>query len=234
MRFGSSMALVAVAWAGSTTIALAAGPVAVVEEVSGKPAGVEFMDYVDAGRVINLARDDTIVLGYLKSCWRETITGGTVTIGTEQSEVQSGQVERTRVKCDGGNTQLTSQLAAQSAGVISRNLIGKSSSRSMFGKSRRPDVAKPDLTIFARAPIFDVTGGAALLVERLDQQEDRIEISIENAGLLHGMFLDFARTERVLAAGGIYRATLGAKQIVFHVDPAATVTGPIVARLLRF
>jgi hypothetical protein len=31
------------------------------------------MDYVEAGKVIRLGAQDTIVLGYFKSCWHETI-----------------------------------------------------------------------------------------------------------------------------------------------------------------
>ena len=41
--------------------------------------------------MIKLGPRDTIVLGYLKSCWRETITGGTVTVGAEQSEVKAAR-----------------------------------------------------------------------------------------------------------------------------------------------
>jgi hypothetical protein len=33
------------------------------------------------------------------SCVRETITGGTVTIGTDQSEVKAGKVTRTKLDC---------------------------------------------------------------------------------------------------------------------------------------
>src|SRR5262249_23532857 len=60
------------------------------------------MDYVDPGQVIRLGAHDRIVLGYLRSCWRETISGGTVTVGTEQSEVAGGEVARDKVACEGG------------------------------------------------------------------------------------------------------------------------------------
>src|SRR5258706_15347656 len=60
----------------------------------GNPSGVEFMDYVRAGQVIRLGPHQTIVLSYMASCVRETITGGTVTVGTQRSEVQSGHVRR--------------------------------------------------------------------------------------------------------------------------------------------
>src|SRR5437899_11320027 len=82
--------------------ASAQSPAAVVEEVKGNPAGVEFMDYVVPGKVIRLGPQGSIVLGYMKSCWRESITGGTVTVGTEKSEVESGKIERTKAECDAG------------------------------------------------------------------------------------------------------------------------------------
>jgi hypothetical protein len=69
-------------------------PVALIEDIAGNPPDIQFMDYVQPGQVINLGAQDTIVLGYLKSCWRETITGGTVTVGQERSDVKGGMVER--------------------------------------------------------------------------------------------------------------------------------------------
>src|SRR5262249_23073960 len=125
---GHTMGAVRLAVFGATwslafgALAWAEGPVAVVEEVSGKSAGVEFMDYVTPGKVIRLGRQDTIVLGYLKSCWRETIVGGTVTVGTEQSDVQGGRVERTQGKCDAGRMQLSGSQAVPSAGHVSRSV----------------------------------------------------------------------------------------------------------------
>ena len=101
--------------------ALAQAPVALVEEVRGRPAGIELMDYVSAGKVIKLGRQDSIVLGYLRSCWHETITGGTVIVGAEQSDVRGGEVVRSKVKCDGGNIALTPGQANQSAGTSYRD-----------------------------------------------------------------------------------------------------------------
>jgi hypothetical protein len=75
---------IAVALAIGISPALAAPiPVALVEEVSGAPAGVEFMDYVETGKTIELGARGGIVLSYLNSCVRETISGGTVTVGTD-------------------------------------------------------------------------------------------------------------------------------------------------------
>ena len=58
---------------------------ALVEDVNSKSAGVQSMDYVVSGKQIRLGNQDTLVLSYLKSCWRETIVGGTVTVGASRA-----------------------------------------------------------------------------------------------------------------------------------------------------
>ncbi len=55
---------------------------AIVEEVTGRNAGVQFMDYLETGMIIILNADESFVLGYLRSYIRETITGSMVVIGT--------------------------------------------------------------------------------------------------------------------------------------------------------
>jgi hypothetical protein len=100
--------------------AAAAEPVALVEDVSGTAGGVEFMDYLAAGREIQLHAQDRLVLDYLRSCWRETITGGTVTVGAEQSVVKGGTVSRDKVECDGGKMRLSADQAAKSGVVVFR------------------------------------------------------------------------------------------------------------------
>jgi hypothetical protein len=104
--------------------AAAAGPieVALVEKVSGNFSGVEFMDYVHTGQVILLGSGDTIVLGYLHSCVRETITGGVVTVGPNQSDVQAGTVSRTRAQCDSGRARVTQEQSSAFAGRIFRGV----------------------------------------------------------------------------------------------------------------
>src|SRR5208283_528759 len=74
-------------------------PVAIVEEVKGKIPGLEAMDYLLPGQTFHLSQDCSVAIGYLKSCVRETIRGGEVEIGNEQSTVEKGLVERGRVEC---------------------------------------------------------------------------------------------------------------------------------------
>ena len=110
---------------GATLIGSAAADplgVALVEKASGDSSGVEFMEYVHRGQVISLASSDTIVLGYLQSCVRETITGGVVTIGASQSEVQAGTVSRAPVQCDSGKASVTREQSSAFAGRIFRGV----------------------------------------------------------------------------------------------------------------
>src|SRR3974390_1194493 len=88
-------------------------PVALVEDVKSATADVEFMDYAGKGQVIKLEPRDVLVLSYLKSCAHETITGGTVAVGSERSDVQDGKIVRAKVPCDGGKVRLSSQLASK-------------------------------------------------------------------------------------------------------------------------
>src|SRR5262245_25529459 len=110
--------------------ASAQSPSAVVEEVGAGVAGVQFMDYVEPGQVIRLGAVDRLVLGYLKSCWRETITGGTVTVGTEQSQVAGGEVARVQVQCEGGKMMLSAELAGKSGAMAAQAICHLRSKRS--------------------------------------------------------------------------------------------------------
>ncbi len=106
-----------------TTPVLAAEPfAALVEDITDGSAGVQAMDYVKSGQVIRLGPHDSIVLSYLSSCVHERIEGGIVTVGRDQSDVLSGQVERTSTPCDSGRMQLTAEVASQSAGMVFRSL----------------------------------------------------------------------------------------------------------------
>jgi hypothetical protein len=217
----SAAALLLVLSAGA---ARADAPVALVEDVSGKPAGVEFMDYLEPGKVIRLADGDMIVLSYLKSCWRESIRGGAVTVGAEQSTVEGGTVDRSKVACDGGKMELAAAQSKQSAAMV-------------FRKAPGPATApKPQFTIYGLSPLVELKGGGTLVLERVDVPSgDRLEIAIAPADLVRGAFYDLAKGGKVLKPGGVYRAKVGNQQIVFAVDPAARDgAAPAAGRLVRF
>jgi hypothetical protein len=88
----------------------AAGPVEVAVVESSNSGAVQFMDFVTAGQVIRLDRHETIALSYMRSCMQETITGGTVIVGMDRSEVIAGQVLRLSEPCAQGTVVLTNTL----------------------------------------------------------------------------------------------------------------------------
>jgi hypothetical protein len=204
--------------------ASAQSPAAVVEEIQGSVPGVAFMDYVDPGQVIRLGARDRIVLGYLQSCWRETINGGTVTVGAEQSEVAGGDVVRARVACEGGKMMLSAELAGKSGAMV-------------FRQAPRPQAAAlphPEFTLYGVSPVFEVRPPGKLVIERLDQAGERREIAITEQQLVRGAFLDCAKAGVALAPGGLYRAKLADREIVFKIDPDAKPgEAPLAGRLAR-
>jgi hypothetical protein len=203
----------------------APGQVALVEDVTGNPAGVALMDYLETGKTIALGPRDSVVLSYMSSCVRETITGGTVTIGTDQSDAQGAKVVRTKVPCDAGKMVLTSAQTSQFGGRIFR------SASPANGSTQDPS---PRLTLYGRSPIVELKAPGPLLIERIDQAGERHMIEVRAEHLLHGKFYDFAKSGRNLAAGGVYRISGGGQEIVFKIDSTAKPGGtPIMGRLLR-
>jgi hypothetical protein len=206
-------------------VASTQAPVAIVEEVTGHPAGAEFMDYVAPGQVIRLGPKDAIVLGYLTSCWRETITGGTVTVGNEQSDVSGGNVTRMKVECDGGKMMLNAELASKSGAMVFR-------ASPHPGQQAGPP--RPQFTLYGLSPVIEVRNADAVVIERVDAPGERHEIAVGGPALAHGAFLDLAKANIVLVAGGIYRVKAGTRELVFKIDPDAKPgAAPIAGRLLR-
>jgi len=226
MRSGRLTTLVLLVCAGP---ALAGGPnVALVEDVTGTSAGVEFMDYVEAGKVIRLNPQDSIVLSYLYSCVRERITGGVITVGREQSEVQSGKVERMSTACDAGRMLLTAELASQSAGTVLRSLEAN--------RDQTKSSPSPQFTLYGLSPMVEVgRGGGTVEITRIDKGGERYVLTIGTPQSLHSAYYDFAAEGKALSAGGVYRATMDRQSLTFKIDPSAKPGKvPIVGRLLRF
>jgi len=220
-------ALAAIAFTALLAIAapaLAQAPVALVEDVKGSPPGVELMDYVSAGNIIRLGPSDTIVLGYLKSCQRETISGATVTVGTEQSDVQGGTVNREKTACDGGKMELTVELSKGGAMVLRD--APKTATPS-------PLSLRPQFMLYGLSPVVELKTGAAVVIERVDQPGERYELTSDGRKL-RGSFYDFADDNKTLVRAGVYRATMGRVQVLFQVDlNAQPGRAPLAGRLLR-
>jgi hypothetical protein len=199
------LALVAAVMIGFSSPASAQAPVAIVEDIDSSSAGLEFMDYVPAGKVIRLGASDRLVLGYLHSCWREAIIGGTVTVGAEQSTVASGKIDRVKVQCDGGRMQLTPEQASKSGALSFRKMPKKDQ-----------QLPQAEVVIYGLSPTIELRGGGRLVIERLDFRGE----SLRPAKCLHW-------------AASIWPAQRE-QQIVFKVDPSAKPgQATVISRLLR-
>ncbi|NOJ46300.1 hypothetical protein [Bradyrhizobium archetypum] len=198
-------------------------PAAVVEDVQGKVTGAEFMDYVTPKAVIKIGDGGSIVLSYLKSCRRETISGtGTVVVGTEESAVHLAEVKAEKTNCDSNQTNVTTRETSGVAATVLRSVDNKAAS-----------LPKPQLILYGASPLVEAKGRGKLIIRRLDVAGERQQIDLGGTQL-KGRFFDFAAENVALAPGGLYAASFKSSQIVFRVDeqaqPGAT---PIVGRLLR-
>ena len=202
--------------------AAAQPPVAVVEEVSGKVTGAEFMDYVAPKAVIKIGAGGSIVLSYMQSCRRETISGiGTVIVGTEESVVHLADVKAEKTACDSNQSHAINRATSEVAATVMRSVVPINT------------LPKPQLTLYGTSPFVQAKGSGTLVMERLDVTGERQQIDLDGKQL-KGRFFDFASANRALAPGGVYAATFGASKIVFRVDPwAHPGATPIVGRLLR-
>jgi hypothetical protein len=200
---------------------LAAAPSAIVEAVVGSPAGVAALDYLSPGRTITLGKSEGLVLDYLRSCRREIITGGTVTIGASDSQVQGGSVERERVECDGGPRRMPADDKGFSFGTPAK-------------PRGQPTEMGIERTLYGDSPLIDMGGPGRLTVERIDKPGEKIALDLTASQLIHGRFYDFAKAGRKLTPGGLYRASAGDRGVVFWIDPLARGgETPLAGRLLQ-
>ena len=204
---------------GLTSAAVAEPPVALVEELQGKVTGAEFMDYVTPGQVIKIGPGGAIVLSYLKSCRRETISGiGTVIVGSDASKVHLSDVKDETIACDAGHAHATVRETSEAAATIVRGLAA---------------LPAPQVTLYGASPIFGAAGRGTLVLERLDEPTERQNIEI-GGNQIKGRFFDFAGGNRQLTPGGTYLARFKETAIVFRIDPQAKGGAtPLLGRLLQ-
>jgi hypothetical protein len=192
---------------------------AIVESVNAPSAGVQELDYVTSGQVIELGQDGTLTLGYLSSCERERIEGGTVTIGRSQSTVVGGSVKRLKIVCDGGSLQLSAEQSQQSLTVVFRD----------YDPNKGKNLPKPQAILYGVSPLVSLgAAGSALSIRRIDRTEQPVDIVMDHATV------DLAPLGISLTPGGLYQAKVAGRGITFKIDPSASDGGPLLGRLLRF
>jgi hypothetical protein len=211
---------------GVPDLAAAQAPVAVVEAVRGAVNDVEFMDYVSSGFTIELGSQGSVVLGYMKSCIQETITGGTVEVGLRESRVRNGHVERTAVACDAGRINLTDKEANQGAATSFRSIA-----QDVEVSDRTID--EPSIVIYGLSPMLETKATGKLVIRRLDAQGSRREINMIPKLRSQSRFYDLAKANVSLTTGS-YVATIGTSKAYFRIDPTARPgSTPIIGRLVR-
>ena len=228
LRWTVALALAAVAAFAVTllhgALAQPAAPAALVEDVSAGVAGVEAFDYVPVGKQVQLGSAGKLVLGYLASCVEETITGGTVTIGSEQSTVAGGSVQRKTVACAGKPMQLTAEQSATSGGLVFRK---PPSQNATSAPAAAPSADRPRL-IPSAGPVISVPKPGRVTIARVDGKAAPVVLD------LSAKPVDLAKRGVHLAPGGTYRASYGSSAVVFQIDAQSTGETSPLARLIRF
>lgn len=213
MRFNVLKMPVFLGFAGILAAGAAqAEPSALVEDITSDRDDVQLMDYLEPGQTIKLAADETIVIGYLLSCIQETITGGTVTVGEDESTVAGGKVESGYVDCDGG--PVVAQVGAeQEAGA----------------GAFRGNVPPPDRIIYGLSPIVRLSEPANdLRLKLMNSDEEEVTVPV------NGKVVDFADLGIVLQSSGTYLLTAGERRLLFKVSALSEPNPSKLARFLPF
>lgn len=197
-----------------------AEPAALVEDVSENVTGVQLLDFLAAGQVIELGDDGEIMLGYLNSCIHEHITGGgKIVIGENESEVSRGKVDRTSTQCDGVGLTLAANQATQSGAVAVRGLNFKT---------------EPSITIYDDRPLFLLSKSGRVVIKRVDQKGERHKFMVEGVeGNKHNK-LDLLERDVRLTFGGVYMISAGGASKVFKISDEPSEQGSVLGRLIVF
>jgi hypothetical protein len=211
--------LVVAAGLGLAPQALAQDLSAIVESINPPRGDIRALDLLAAGTVIEMQADDNLVLGYLLSCTREEITGGKVTVGSGESKIEGGQVERGKISCD-GTVDADSAAGSNEAAVVAIRSLGAEADGLRVVPSPQP--------VFVLSE-GDMPVDPSLIIQRLDREESPIRVS------LFGRALDLKVTGMKLTPGGIYSAACGDRKIAFKIAENAGLS-PVVTlqRTLRF
>lgn len=189
-------------------------PAAIVVDVSDTAAGVAALDFLRRGERVIVPPGTTLTLGYLVSCIQETIRGGIVLVGDGTSEISGGVVTRETLRCP--QPANLDPVTVASTGVLPRSTY------------RGGSKGQPALIIFYTAPVIALRSPGEVLLERVDREETPRSFAVD------GPFLDLAKQQIFLSAGGTYRLSAGGRELLFQVSfDAFQGGGPLLARLLR-
>lgn len=202
----------AIAFAGAVAIASSSlASEALVEEASSA-SGLSAFQFLDKGTRLTLSDTDRIVIGYPETCVRETIRGGIVTIGTGQSEITGGEVDRETFSC--GARVALSTAERQESGASAWRAVQDGDAVVIYDLS--------PLIIFSHSP-------SMVKIERIDLTGRPLLLRVA------GTALDLAEKGVALEPGGIYVVSTEVGSIEIELDfDAVSKGGPAVTRVVRF
>lgn len=194
-------------------------PVAIVEEVVAANSSLQVMQYLQRGARIRLDASERLVIGYLDSCVRETIEGGSIEVGDRESLVVGGTVRREVVECNGGAAQMSPAQAARS-GVI---VVRKPPTGDDISSNTEP------IQIFSRTPIFRLPDSAReVRITRIDGPTHIVVLPATPPTI------DLVKTKSILERGARYEVSAGGRTATIEIAPTArSQGGPLISRLVR-
>ncbi len=197
-------------------VAVRAEPAAIIEDISAQRNDYQAMDFLDPGATIKLQPGETLLLGYLGSCIREAIRGGSVTIGTAQSTVHDGEVSRESLACE-GRTELKRDGKKRDAGAV------------VFRVKKDASKVKPKYVVHGLSPIVHLTTEAdEIIIFRLDGKGEVFKVPASNG------FADLAKAGIKLKRNVSYRLEAGDRATTFRISIKAAGRAALISRLLRF
>ncbi len=204
----------------SAVQATAAEPVALIESAPETRSDIVFMDFVYPDAQIKLGATETLVLGYITSCIRETITGGTVTVGAKQSTIQGGLVKRETVVCDAQVMDVAANTAGEAGVAVFRGVAPDT------GKTIDKVTGKPRITVLNDlVPIIKLRspkGVQTVIITKLGTVEG-FSVPVEGRGVI-----DLAKHGIELEPGAKYVVGTEQHSLVIEVsDFAGTGSGPM-------
>jgi hypothetical protein len=194
-----------------TTMALASGSGAMVEEIDSAVSGVAAFDTLKAGQSIDLRPGRHAVVSYLDSCIRETISGGVVKIGQSQSDVDGGSVQRETLDCGVKPLVLTNTTQDQSATTVFRPLFD--------------NLVKQ--VVVDTHPFILADHANSLELKEMGKEDAPKSLPLHNGKL------DLRQAGIQLRPGAIYKLTAGDRETYIKIAPDAQDNSPLLMRLVK-
>jgi hypothetical protein len=209
--------LLAVICAGAALLfpaTASAQAVAILEEIAGASGKHESFDELKAGERLDLGAGGRAIIGYLGSCVRETIDGGTVVVGQDQSQVEGGKVARETIPCEATQLVLSEDQAGKSATVAMRPMPWERELRQI---------------VPSRSPLIWVEAKGQLSIRRLDSEDQQpLSLPIKDGKV------DLALHQVELVPNGFYELQAGKKTMVIKIHNTAQAGSmPAMSRLVR-